>query len=144
VPKLPNSFIIAIIFGCFLISPSFVMAQNDTIPVAADISQTNETELIHQDINVRDSDIEPINTGSLKKSIVPDSNKEGKKVIGLFLKTMAAVIFSAILLYFILLFTKKHYFKFFSNAEYEELDDFDLSTPNNKNDALKSFLNRTK
>lgn len=142
--KLLHSFLTAVIIGCFLAFPSAVLAENDNIPVAADISQPNETELIHQDIHVEDADIQPINTGKLKDSVIPDAHREGKKVIGLFIKTMVAVLFSAILLYFILFFVKKYRFGLFSNSEYEELDNLDLSTPNNKNDALKSFLKRTK
>ena len=142
--KLLHSFLSAIVIGCFLISPSIALAENDNIPVAADISQPNETELIQQNIHIEDSDIEPISTGKLKDSVVPDANREGKKVIGLFLKTMFAVLFSAILLYLILLFSKKFYPGAFMGSDYEELDNLDLSTPNNKNDALKSFLKRTK
>lgn len=96
-----------------------------------------------KDVKVNDLDIEPMNTRKLKKEVIPDVEKEGRKVIGLFLKTMMAVILSAVLLYFILLFVRKfHGNKYIPNSD-EEFAEFDLAPANNKDDALKSFLKRT-
>ncbi len=153
--KQVHKFLTALIIGCFLLTPSIVCAVDEVsdaaqdktaeeIPVSRGISQKGDVELIQNDVKVEDSDIEPINTGKIKESVVPDPNKEGKKVIGLFLKTMIAVLFCAVILYFILLFVKKYYAGSFFSSDSEDLDDFDLSTPNSKNDALKSFLNKTK
>ena len=153
--KQVHKFLTALVIGCFLLTPSIVCAVDDIsdtaqdktaeeIPVSRGISQQGDVELIQNDIKVEDLNVEPINTGKIKESVVPDPNKEGKKVIGLFLKTMIAVVFCAILLYIILFFVKKYYASSFTSSDSEELDDFDLSTPNNKNDALKSFLNKTK
>ena len=121
-----------------------VIAQTDSIPVRQDVSQNDEIELIEDNVHVEDANIEPINTSKVKQSVVPDSSKESKKVIGLFFKTMMAVLISTAILFILLLFIKKFYYNNFQNYESEELDSLDLSTPNNKNDALKSFLNRTK
>jgi hypothetical protein len=128
----------------FMATPSVVLSQEDTIPVARDISTNGETELIQKEVSVKDLDIEPIDTKKVKDTVVPDTAKEGKKVIGLFIKTMVAVILCALALYCVLLFIKKFYSHLFVNQDSGELENFDLSTPNNKNDALKSFLNRTK
>ena len=129
--------------GVFLGMPTIVAAQ-DTIPVARDISQRDEMELIQNEISVEDAEIEPINTKKVKDNMVPDSSREGKKVIGLFLKTMVAVGFCAVILYFILIFVKKFFASAFINHDFEELENLDLATPNNKQDAIRSFLNRTK
>ncbi len=143
--KQMHKFFLFVVITCFLLSSSAVFALDDTIPVAQDITQNGEgVELIHNDVHVEDSDIEPISTGNIKDSVVPDPSKEGKKVVGLFFKTMAGVLFCTILIYLMLLIYKKFQAGSFSNAEYDELDTLDLSTPNNRNDALKSFLNRTK
>ena len=103
-----------------------------------------QMELIHKDIKVNDLDIEPINTSAVKKNVVPDTKQEGKKIIGLFLKSMIMVAFCAVILYIILVFVKKYYGSAFVSNEYEEIESLDLTTPSNKQDALKSFLNRTK
>ena len=139
--KKVHRLLLTLVVATMLITP--VVAE-DEIPVSRGISQQGSSELIQNEINVEDSDIKPINTESVKKSVVPDPHKEGKKVVGLFIKTMLAVIICSALLYLILLFSKRFYAKSLINSESEELETFDLSTPNNKNDALKSFLNRTK
>jgi len=128
---------------CFLaISTPVVLAVNE--PLTVDTTTSSQMDLVRNDINVKDLDIDPINTEKVKKSVVPDSRKEGKKVIGLFLKTMAAVAFCAVILYVILIFVKKFYGSAFVPSEYDEFETLDLSTPATKTDALKSFLNRTK
>ncbi len=121
-------------------------------PVLAEISSQaplpnqnqNKMELIQHDVKVNDLDIEPLNANEVKKNVVPDAKQEGKKVIGLFLKTMMAVAFCAIILYVILVFVKKFYGSAFVNQEYDDFEAIDLSAPQTKQDALKSFLNRTK
>ena len=128
---------------CFLAFPSIALSE-ETIPVARDISQGENMELIQNDITVEDAEIEPINTKKVKDTVVPDPSKEGKKVIGLFIKTMMAVAFCAIVIYLILIFVKKFFASAFINHDFEELENLDLATPNNKQDAIRSFLNRTK
>ena len=126
---------------CFLnIFPS-ALAQNETTSLQNNVPG-EETELNQN--SLRDINTEPMNTESIKKSVIPDPAKEGKKVIGLFLKTMAGVGFSILLLYLFLILLKKYYPHSFSVSDCEEYENLDLSIPNNKNDALKSFLNRTK
>lgn len=96
------------------------------------------------DVKVNDEEIEPINTAPVKKEVVPDSKKEGKKVINLFLKVMGAVLLSGVFLFIILSFVKKYYASAFVEEDYEDYESLNLNSPNNKEEALKSFLNRTK
>ncbi len=103
---------------------------------------TDKMELIQNDVRVNDLDIEPINVQDVKKDVIPDPHKESKKVMALFLKTMLGVAICAVILYIVLLFIKKFYSSAFV-VEEDEYENLDLSTPNNKQDALKSFLNRS-
>ena len=127
---------LAIFTVCFFMFPTLAMAQNQYEPSVG---------VIHSDIKVNDLDIEPINTQEVKKSVVPDAKKEGKKVLSLFLKTTSWVMFAIVIIYLILIFIKKYHGSAFVNPDDEEyFEAFDLSTPDNRQDALKSFLNRTK
>ncbi len=113
-------------------------------PQNTQVLDNTSMELIHNDINVKDLDINPIDTNAVQKSVVPDPKSEGKKVFALFLKTMMLSALCALLLYIILLFVKKFYASAFVTQEPQEFEELDLTTPENKQDALKSFLNRTK
>ena len=112
------------------------------IPVVQESSQ----EIITGDnTNVADLDIDPINTDKVKKSVVPDTKREIKKVIGLFMKTMVSVAFCIVLVFVILIFVRKYYGSAFAqSADDDEYDNLELTTPDDKTSALKSFLNRTK
>ncbi len=105
-------------------------------------SDSSKMELIQNDVRVDDLDIEPINVQDVKKDVIPDPHKESKKVMALFLKTMLGVAICAVILYIVLLFVKKFYSSAFV-VEEDEYENLDLSTPDNKQDALKSFLNRS-
>ena len=130
---------IAIIICFVFISPITIATEG--IPV---VQETTEYAS-NSSANVADIDIDPINTESLKKSVVPDTKSEIKKVIGLFAKTMFAVIFCAVVIYIILRFVKKYYGSAFNPpAEDEDYDNLELTTPDDKTEALKSFLNRTR
>ena len=139
--KLRHKFIIASLIICFaFICPvQYSMAE---IPVVQETSQ----EIVDDNgVNVTDLDIEPINTDNVKKNVVPDTKREVKKVIGLFIKTMVSVAFCAVILYIILIFVKKYYGSAFApSADEEEYDNLELTPPEDKITALKSFLNRTK
>lgn len=112
---------------------------NEELPV-----ENQKMELIQNDVKIDDPDIEPINTKDVK-NVVPDTKKEGKKVIMLFLKAMFTVFICAVALFFLLAFIKKNWADAFKEVKTEqEFEALDLSSPNNKLEALKSFLNRTK
>ncbi len=112
----------------------------------SDINSENnqKMELVQNDVRIDDPDIEPINVKDVK-NVVPDTKKEGKKVMELFLKAMLMVIICAVALFFLLSFAKKNWKDAFKEVKTEEeFEALDLSSPNNKIEALKSFLNRTK
>ncbi len=112
------------------------------IPV---VRESTENIYTGGDSNVVDLDIDPINTDNVKKSVVPDTKNEIKKVVGLFIKTMIFVAFCVVLLYLILLFVKKYYGSaFVPPADEDDYDNLELTTPEDKIAALKSFLNKTK
>lgn len=130
---------------CFL-SFGTVLAEPEDIPVIPEaLIEDEKMELVQNDIKIDDLEIEPIDTKKVKDNIIPDTKKEGKKVIGLFLKTMVAVALSAIILYFILIFVRKFYSNSFTSKEsMEEIETLDLATPNTKQEAFRIFLNKSK
>lgn len=139
--QLRNGFL-AIALFCFLALMPCVSAKDSTI--AFRNLKVSEIQQI-KDVKVNDLDIEPMNTYGVKKNVVPDIKSEGKKVIGYFLRVMLGVILSSIILCLMLPFIKKYYGSAFVNPKEEEyFEAFDLTTPKNKQDALKMFLNRTK
>ena len=125
-----------------------VIAKKDkdlTIPVARDISEDGGMEFVQDvQLDIDDPEIEPINTKKVKDTVVPNPNQEGKKIIGLFIKIMTITALCVIIIYSILVFIKKFYASAFISQDNEELENLDLSSPQNKQDALRSFLNRTK
>ena len=139
--KPQNKLIVLGLIICFtFICPTPVCEA--VIPVVQESQETISNDGIN---NVTDLDIDPINTENVKKNVVPDTKNEIKKVIGLFIKTMVSVAFCAVLLYIILLFVKKYYGSaFVPPNEEDEYDNLELTTPDDKISALKSFLNRTK
>lgn len=132
--------LLVLLMMIFLACPVFAL--NETSTPAQDTN--SQMELVQNEVKVEDTDVKPIDTEAVKKSVVPNSHNESKKVFGLFLKTMLAVAICAILLYFILVFVKKFYSSSFMPTEDESIENLDLATPNNRQDAIRSFLNRTK
>jgi len=141
VQKLLHKLIVVICIICFsVISPVAYSALG--IPVVQESADINLTE---DSINVKDIDIDPINTEQVKKNVVPDTKNEFKKLIGLFIKAMIMVVFSAVVIYIVVLFVRKYFgSEFAPQADEEEYDNLELTTPEDKISALKSFLNRTK
>ncbi|MBQ8636209.1 hypothetical protein IJ425_08675 [bacterium] len=137
-----NKAICVAVFMLLLTNTSFATVQ-DEINIKNDIAVEQVTHT--QNVQVNDLDIEPINTQEVKKTVVPDVKKEGKKVFQNFLKAMALAILSGGIIYLILLFVNKYYGSAFVSQEDDEyFEALDLQTPDNRPDALKSFLNRTK
>ena len=136
--QLSKTFVLVCILFSFAFCP-VVLAQN---PNNTDNITGNKMELIQNDVRVNDLDIEPINVQDVKKDVIPDPHKESKKVMALFLRTMMGVAICAVILYFVLLFVKKFYNSAFI-VEEDEYENLDLSTPDNKQDALRSFLDRS-
>ena len=142
-PKQLRKTLYVSIFALLLMFSSSAMADINTN--ALKNTTAEEMNFVQQDVKVNDLDIEPINTQKVKKDVIPDTQKEGRKVIAYFLRAMLGVVFCSIILYLILVFVKKYYGSAFVNPQEEEyFEGFDLSTPHSKQDALKAFLNRTK
>jgi len=123
---------------CFLFFAPVSFGQDST-----DFPKQIQAEQSFDTVKVHDLEIEPINTSNVKKNVVPDSKKEAKKVMFLFLKTMFGVVICAILLYFLLLFVRKYYGVSFIATDTDE-EELDLANPENKQEALKMFLRRSK
>ena len=104
----------------------------------------NSMELIQNDVKVKDIDIDPLDTQKVKKEVVPDTKQESKKLIGLFLKAMVGVAFCSVVIYALLLLMNKKYGTTLSAKDIENFDVPELKTPNNKIDAFRSFLDRSK
>ena len=138
--KISKIFLIFILcLNFILISQPKVYAQK---PTATSLQE--QMELIQNDIKVDDLDIEPINTEDLKKKVVPDTKKEGQKVLLLFFKTMFMVVLAGVIIYVTLLFIRKYRSSAFAENDYvDEYAALNLATPTNKQEAFVSFLNRT-
>ena len=140
--KLRKTFIVVAVLCVIFLG---VKANADTNLIALKSVTPEQMKLIQKDVRVNDLDIEPMNTQGVKKSAVPDTKKEGKKFIAYLIRVMTLVALSCIVIYFVLLFVKKYHSSAFSNKEEDEyFEALDLTPPNNRPDALKSFLNRTK
>ena len=106
-----------LIYVVFALMCPLALADTTTLPNTA----PNNTGVIQNDVRVNDLDIEPINVQNVKEDVIPDTHKESKKVMALFLKTMMGVAISAILLYIVLLFIKK----FYQSALVDEEDEYE-------------------
>ncbi len=139
-PKLLHRILFLAVLSFALLSPVCFSRNASQIQ---DVKQNGEYNLVQNEVKVNDFEVEPINTKQVK-NVVPDTKKEGVKVINLFLKVMSAVFISAFILYLVLITVKKYYSSTFISEETEDYESLNLSSPNNKEEALKSFLNRTK
>lgn len=129
-----------LLIGCLIcsISLSNAYAQEDKpIEVVNQVTQTTTT------VNVKDIDIEPLNTKEIKKDVVPDVKKETKKVASYFFLAVVLLAFLVLSIY-LAIFLRTRYLKAFANELDEFSDKLELGVPSNKEEALKSFLNRTK
>jgi len=108
------------------------------------VKSEEASKIIQDDIRVNDLDVSPINTQKVKKDIMPDTKKEGKKVLNYFLRVMGAVLACAAFIFIILVFVKKFYGSAFAIDEADEYEDLSLLAPETKEEALKSFLSKTK
>ena len=132
----------AFLVGFMVLTLALPCVRAENTEVKSENSAQNN--LIQNDVRVDDLDIDPLNTKKVKKEVAVDTKSEGKKVFMYFFKVMSGVLICAILLYLILVFIKKYYGSAFSTMEEDEYEELSLSTPQNKEEALKMFLNRTK
>ena len=83
---------------------------------------------------------------ALTKKVVPDTKSELTKMIKMFLKVMLAVAISTVIIFVVLLFVRRFYSPVVTLEDLKTDDEKKntLDTPQNKNEALKTFLNKTK
>lgn len=116
---------------------------------ADDIDKLNAEMGLGEQRQIVIDDIEssPNDNEALTKKVVPDTRSELTKMVKMFLKVMLAVAISAVVIFVVLLFVRRFY------SPIVTLDDLSaddkerrnsLETPQNKNEALKTFLDKTK
>ena len=137
-----KAFLVLFIFASMFFGFGHKTFASDNLLLA--LNDSDSLEVIQSDVRVNDLDINPINTQKVKKNVVPDTKKEGKRVLDYFLRVMGAVLACAAILYLILVFVKKFYGSAFALDVQDEYEELNLSSPETKEEALKSFLNRTK
>lgn len=114
----------------------------EVIPEAS-APQTVQTTPSNGDIE-KNSIQEPYDKSDLKREVVPETRGELFMVALMFLKVMFAVVICSIILYFLLLLVKKGYSEPVVHKTKEENLPEDLRSPQNENDALRTFFNQTK
>ena len=77
---------------------------------------------------------------------MPDTKSELTKMVKMFLKVMLAVAISSVVIFVVLLFVRRFYSPVVTMGDLNKEDDkkISLDTPQNKNEALKTFLDKTK
>ena len=85
---------ISAIFCLLTLNPAVVADMNTN---ALEKTTAEQMNFVQQDVKVNDLDIEPINTQEVKKNVIPDTQKEGRKVIAYFLRAMLGVVFCSII-----------------------------------------------
>lgn len=94
-------------------------------------------------LKIEDKDFDPNANDELTKTVVPNMQLELIKLVLMFGKVMAGVVIASLLLYFVLLFTKKYFHPPLPPRGEEDFDIRDLNSPKSTDEALKSFLDRT-
>ena len=116
-------------------------AQNNIDELNQEMGLGEQKAIIIEDIeaSANDNDV-------LTKNVVPDTFVELKKMVKMFLKVMLGVLVSTIIIFFLLLFVKRFYAPqvTLNSLNQDDTNNDGLDTPTNKNDALKTFLDKTK
>ena len=88
----------------------------------------------------------PNDNVALTKKVVPDTKSELTKMVKMFLKVMLAVAISTVIIFVVLLFVRHFYSPIVTLEDLNQDSETKntLDTPQNKNDALKTFLDKTK
>ena len=108
---------------------------------------TAELRLRHQrQIVIDDVQSSPNDNKALTKKVVPDTRSELTKMVKMFLKVMLAVAISSVVIFVVLLFVRRFYAPMVTLEDLNADEDkkITLDTPQNKNEALKTFLDKTK
>lgn len=163
-----HKFLILIATVFIIFSNSIVFAQNEQDTGVVDLNV--QTEAVSDDNSYTDSesgaldlndemglgeqrqividDVQssPNDNVALTRKVVPDTRSELTKMVKMFLKVMLAVAISSVVIFVVLLFVRRFYSPMVTLNDLNTEDDkkITLDTPQNKNEALKTFLDKTK
>ena len=125
--------------------------QDDTVTQTqeqSDIDKLNEEMGLGEQrpIVIDDVQSSPNDNVALTKRVVPDTKSELTKMVKMFLKVMLAVAISSVVIFVVLLFVRRFYSPMdtMEDLNKEDTKNISLDTPQNKNEALKTFLDKTK
>ena len=114
----------------------------------SDIDKLNEEMGLGEQKQIVIDDVQssPNDNTALTKKVVPDTKSELTKMVKMFLKVMLAVAISSVVIFVVLLFVRRFYSPVVTMGDLNKEDDkkISLDTPQNKNEALKTFLDKTK
>lgn len=163
-----RKFIIPLMISVFLFSNSIVFSQieseNPVVQTDTQVEEVVDTGSVDvqennvEDINdqmglgeqrqivIDDVQSSPNDNTALTKKVVPDTRLELTKMVKMFLKVMLAVAISSVVIFVVLLFVRRFYAPMVTLEDLNADDDkkITLDTPQNKNEALKTFLDKTK
>ena len=113
-----------------------------------DIDKLNEEMGLGEQRQIVIDDVQssPNDNKVLTKKVVPDTRSELTKMVKMFLKVMLAVAISSVVIFVVLLFVRRFYAPMVTLEDLNADEDrkITLDTPQNKNEALKTFLDKTK
>ena len=113
-----------------------------------DIDKLNEEMGLGEQRQIVIDDVQssPNDNKALTKKVVPDTRSELTKMVKMFLKVMLAVAISSVVIFLVLLFVRRFYAPMVTleDLNVDEDKKITLDTPQNKNEALKTFLDKTK
>ena len=161
--------LISLFVFLFILSNSLVFAQGEqdltgveTQIVQNDSAQTTDTvdeeennvDKLNEEMGlgeqrqivIDDVQSSPNDNVALTKKVVPDTRSELTKMVKMFLKVMLAVAISSVVIFVVLLFVRRFYAPMVTLEDLNADEDrkITLDTPQNKNEALKTFLDKTK
>ena len=114
----------------------------------SDIDRLNEEMGLGEQNQIVIDDVQssPNDNTALTKKVVPDTKSELTKMVKMFLKVMLAVAISSVVIFVVLLFVRRFYSPVVTMGDLNKDNDnkISLDTPQNKNEALKTFLDKTK
>ncbi len=151
----------------FLNSLAFAQNEDSALPVensslqsetvensVTNNAETNNIDELNEEMGlgeqrqivIDDVQSSPNDNTALTKKVVPDTRSELTKMVKMFLKVMLAVAISSVVIFVVLLFVRRFYAPMVTleDLNADEDNKITLDTPQNKNEALKTFLNKTK
>lgn len=132
------------------------VVQSETVDTneAVNNEQENNIDKLNEEMGlgeqrqivIDDVQSSPNDNKALTKKVVPDTRSELTKMVKMFLKVMLAVAISSVVIFLVLLFVRRFYAPMVTleDLNVDEEKKITLDTPQNKNEALKTFLDKTK